>query len=319
MKKAAALTQAFEYAIPEALSPGKGTKRRAFTCRAKPDGKNDLIAQALQENSLYYGLADITGLLDPEHTLESIRLAINGVHPEYKPLREAKMFWIFGRTMRPGDIVLTPSKLNKETVCYIGEVAGEAYHLEEMTSLSTSYRRPVRWHNDKLPLTKTQLSKELWNTINVVYNVRETCLDISAFAEELQAWIPPAQQVAPEQPIDRERFEATFDAALAKSLADDPGARAERLRAASPRPGRRLVSQVEFVRNPDVVAEVLARARGRCGRCHNPAPFERASDGSPYLEVHHVLPLARGGDDSVENAIALCPNCHRHMHYGRLD
>lgn len=293
--------------------------RRAFTCRAKPDGENDLTAQSLQENSLYYGLPDIPGLLAPEHTVESIRLAIHAVHPGYIPLREAKMFWIFGHTMRPGDIVLTPTKLGKQTVCYIGEVAGDAYHLEEMAFRSTAYRRPVRWHNGKLPLTKAQLSKELWNTINVVHQVTKTCIDISAFAEELQAWIPPEEDLLAEQPIEAGRFRAAFDEALAKSLADDPDARLARLRAASPRPGRRLVSHVEFVRNPDVVAEVLARAQGRCGRCRNPAPFRRTSDGSPYLEVHHVLPLARGGDDSVENAIALCPNCHRHMHYGRLD
>lgn len=294
-------------------------KPRAFTCRAKPDGKNDLTNQSLQENSLYYGLPDIPGLLAPAHTVESIRLAIRAVHPEYVPLREAKMFWIFGHTMRPGDIVLTPAKLNNEPVCYIGEVAGDAYHLEEKAFLSTAYRRPVRWHNNKLPLTKAQLSKELWDTIYVVYNVTKTCIDISAFVEELQAWIPAEQEEPTEPPIEASRLRAAFDEALAQALADDPNARLARLRTASRRPGRRLVSQVEFVRNPDVVAEVLARAQGRCGRCRSPAPFRRASDGSPYLEVHHVLPLARGGDDSVENAIALCPNCHRHMHYGRLD
>nr|WP_275041241.1 HNH endonuclease signature motif containing protein [Halomonas meridiana] len=48
----------------------------------------------------------------------------------------------------------------------------------------------------------------------------------------------------------------------------------------------------------------------------NLAPFNRKSDGSPYLEVHHRKPLAEGGDDTVANAIALCPNCHRAAHYG---
>ncbi|HDR7378766.1 TPA: HNH endonuclease [Bacillus toyonensis] len=41
-----------------------------------------------------------------------------------------------------------------------------------------------------------------------------------------------------------------------------------------------------------------------------------AKDGTPYLEVHHVVPLATGGEDSVENAVALCQNCHRKAHYG---
>jgi 5-methylcytosine-specific restriction endonuclease McrA len=41
-------------------------------------------------------------------------------------------------------------------------------------------------------------------------------------------------------------------------------------------------------------------------------------DGRPYLEVHHVVPLSEGGDDTLENAAALCPSCHRELHYGKL-
>ena len=51
-------------------------------------------------------------------------------------------------------------------------------------------------------------------------------------------------------------------------------------------------------RHPDVVAEVLVRAQGSCERCHQPAPFLRRSDGTPYLEVHHLIPLG-----TVENQI----------------
>ena len=71
-----------------------------------------------------------------------------------------------------------------------------------------------------------------------------------------------------------------------------------------------------YVRNPDVVAEALHIADGFCGNCKRRAPFLRRSDGSAYLEVHHRVPLAEGGEDTLENAIALCPNCHRKEHYG---
>jgi hypothetical protein len=40
-------------------------------------------------------------------------------------------------------------------------------------------------------------------------------------------------------------------------------------------------------------------------------------DGSPFLETHHLIRLADGGPDTVENAVAVCPNCHRRLHYGR--
>jgi 5-methylcytosine-specific restriction protein A len=72
----------------------------------------------------------------------------------------------------------------------------------------------------------------------------------------------------------------------------------------------------EFVRNTDVVAEVLLRANGICEACRTPAPFIRRKDKSPYLEVHHRKPLADGGEDTVANAVAVCPNCHRQAHYG---
>lgn len=71
-----------------------------------------------------------------------------------------------------------------------------------------------------------------------------------------------------------------------------------------------------FVRNPDVVAEVLFRAEGHCEECKRPAPFVSKATGDPYLEVHHITPLAQGGDDTVANAWALCPNCHREKHFG---
>lgn len=70
-----------------------------------------------------------------------------------------------------------------------------------------------------------------------------------------------------------------------------------------------------FQRDPVVKAWILQQAGDKCERCNNPSPFNRA-DGSPYLEVHHVRPLALGGADITTNAVALCPNCHRHLHHG---
>ena len=71
-----------------------------------------------------------------------------------------------------------------------------------------------------------------------------------------------------------------------------------------------------YKRNTDVIIEVLERSKGTCEHCGVFAPFLRKSDNSPYLEVHHKIRLADGGEDTVENAIAICPNCHRALHYG---
>ena len=77
--------------------------------------------------------------------------------------------------------------------------------------------------------------------------------------------------------------------------------------------GFREVSTVRNQRNPYVVAYTLRRANGVCELCEQSAPFNK-NNGEPYLEVHHVKHLTDGGDDSTENAVALCPNCHRMMH-----
>ena len=69
-----------------------------------------------------------------------------------------------------------------------------------------------------------------------------------------------------------------------------------------------------FARDPHVKAWVLERAKGRCEGCEKHAPFTGA-DGYPYLEVHHVRHLADRGSDTISNAVALCPNCHRRLHY----
>ncbi|MGE4259904.1 HNH endonuclease [Shewanella sp.] len=75
-------------------------------------------------------------------------------------------------------------------------------------------------------------------------------------------------------------------------------------------------SQVtNFNRDPKVKAWVLKEASGKCECCGSDAPFT-TPEGEPFLEVHHLRRLADGGSDTVTNAVALCPNCHREMHHG---
>lgn len=70
-----------------------------------------------------------------------------------------------------------------------------------------------------------------------------------------------------------------------------------------------------FKRNPLVKIYVLQRSNGKCELCNN-TPFLNKYD-QPFLEVHHILPLSENGADTVLNAVALCPNCHRELHYGK--
>ena len=107
-----------------------------------------------------------------------------------------------------------------------------------------------------------------------------------------------------------------LETSISKALMDTESNRKNRIANANDIPKRIKVTTYVFLRNPDIVAESLIRANGRCEKCCNPAPFFKKSDGQPYLEVHHKIPLALDGKDSIENTIAICPNCHRETHYG---
>jgi 5-methylcytosine-specific restriction protein A len=107
-----------------------------------------------------------------------------------------------------------------------------------------------------------------------------------------------------------------FEAEVQKSLRLSQQERCGLLPPKGSKPLATLVTTKVHVRNPHVVAAARLRAAGVCERCQQPAPFTRKSDGTPFLEVHHPHKLADGGDDTLENAEALCPNCHRQAHYG---
>jgi hypothetical protein len=70
-----------------------------------------------------------------------------------------------------------------------------------------------------------------------------------------------------------------------------------------------------FVRSPEVRRIALQRANGKCEFCGT-AGFKTAS-GLLFLETHHIIPLSKGGADSIYNVVAICPNHHREAHYGQ--
>lgn len=70
-----------------------------------------------------------------------------------------------------------------------------------------------------------------------------------------------------------------------------------------------------YERSASVRDYVLARAKGICEACDQPAPFLK-KNGTPYLEPHHTSRLADDGPDHPVWVGAICPNCHRHIHSG---
>lgn len=87
----------------------------------------------------------------------------------------------------------------------------------------------------------------------------------------------------------------------------------ERAEKSKKRPATKEITTVRYVRDAAVVEYSKRLANGVCDLCQTAAPF-RNKRKEPYLECHHVTWLARGGEDTIENTVALCPNCHRRMH-----
>ena len=83
---------------------------------------------------------------------------------------------------------------------------------------------------------------------------------------------------------------------------------------ANKQPITRQVDSSAYEKNVYVSELAKRRADGVCQLCDQPAPF-LTKNGEPYLECHHIVRLAKGGEDSIENTVALCPNCNKKMHY----
>lgn len=105
--------------------------------------------------------------------------------------------------------------------------------------------------------------------------------------------------------------ESKFDEQVANALKNDLGNAI-----GNKFPSQITVRSFQYQRDPSVVAYALRKANGICGDCGNSAPFVSSRTDLPYLEVHHIRMLKDGGSDTVDNVVALCPNCHRKRHHG---
>lgn len=129
-----------------------------------------------------------------------------------------------------------------------------------------------------------------------------------------KVWVFPLKLVVGQPvPLSRGDFATARKRRERKARHLDPLELERRANAARPFAGQRTVVATEYERDPNVSAYAKYRAKGHCQLCLQPAPF-KAKGGEPYLETHHIEWLAKGGKDTRENTVALCPNCHRRMH-----
>ncbi|WP_105430201.1 HNH endonuclease signature motif containing protein [Neorhizobium sp. T6_25] len=105
------------------------------------------------------------------------------------------------------------------------------------------------------------------------------------------------------------------DDKIAPVLDDLATLRARAFSAAKPTVSAKTGTRTIYERSADVRDYVLARAKAVCEGCGSGAPFKRPN-GTDYLEPHHIRRVSDGGPDDPRFVIALCPNCHRRVHFG---
>jgi 5-methylcytosine-specific restriction endonuclease McrA len=126
----------------------------------------------------------------------------------------------------------------------------------------------------------------------------------------------PAPQEMSEAPLnaDRETLESWLAENERRAVALSENELIERASMADPFARKVELVGTTYIRNSYVADAAKKLADGVCDLCKQQAPFLLVN-GEPYLESHHVVWLSRGGHDLLDNVVALCPNCHRKMHY----
>lgn len=84
------------------------------------------------------------------------------------------------------------------------------------------------------------------------------------------------------------------------------------------KPKKKLVKQAVYIRNVYVVSAALTRAKNRCEMPKCMTTLFKMDTGKHYVEVHHIVPLAEDGDDTMANTAVLCAQCHRELHHGEM-
>lgn len=128
-------------------------------------------------------------------------------------------------------------------------------------------------------------------------------------------WIFPVQNIdKSEVSIDKSIIDKNYEKKVKKIRKLSIQELEEKARQTqSSHPSLRCTTSQTYERNPYVTEFAKRRANGVCELCDQVAPFTNKQN-EPYLETHHIEWLSNGGSDTIENTVALCPNCHKKMH-----
>lgn len=216
------------------------------------------------------------------------------------------------REQAPPIVVFLHSKVDKKSKGYrkfIGVGYLYNYELVEQKTAKGEMFSNYRYDINLIPLEDNQFD---WQWISDRRGMTGSIVDKNLKAPEAwKTWIKEGHKevlVFKDYSEIEEQFNSQVSSLLKNGKIQIPAGNI------TPNSSTAFVKQIQ--RDPAVKAWVLQNSEGICESCQSRAPFE-VDDGRFYLEVHHIKQLALNGSDRIENAVALCPNCHREIHYGK--
>lgn len=209
-----------------------------------------------------------------------------------------------------------------------GDVGGESWTKEELAASVKAYLEMQQLDRNHEDFTKRKYYDDLAERFGrsakaFEYRMQNISYVLSVMGRDWLTGLKPAKNVGARVAAQIEELIAELEgqaitpvAAFEISVRDNISKNDLPEPAGNQTPKTSTTSVTQYERDARVKAWILKKAEGICECCNQQAPFN-GPDGRPYLEVHHVRKLAEKGADSTENAVAVCPNCHRELHYGQ--
>lgn len=185
----------------------------------------------------------------------------------------------------------------------MGKIGDQVLEGNQNGTLYDSYTNGVEVHLFEV------LKRAVYTYRGVVKLVDEPYKDrlLDDYGNMRDVWMFPVMPVSEEaQTVSRELSEEEII-----RLSDKELARYAAVKNVKREP--KITQVAVHYRDPYLKQMVKRIAEGKCQYCGEEAPFVD-KQGEPYLEAHHVVRLADGGKDSIDNVVAICPNCHRKVH-----
>lgn len=243
--------------------------------------------------------------------------------------KETDWIWWFGEIAKAKNFDWSPFISAPIPSSNIPTTAGDEWREEEMRAAVHAYLEMQRKEREHLSFNKSECYATLSKQFGRTTKAFEFCMQSISYVLSLMGrdWLnglKPAKSVGKKNARQIEAIVLELSKIPQPSIVEFEMEVRENLQnknlsmpEGSQKPEAYVSQVAQYKRDPQVKAWVLKKAGGVCECCQHEAPF-KTTDGYPFLEVHHVQKLADGGSDTTTNAVAICPNCHRALHYGMM-